>query len=282
MPVRKDASGRRYVQAEAEVPGTPEEVWKAIATGPGISSWFVLTEVETDQGGTPAKVVSHFGPGASMDSVTTVTTWDPPRRFVGESPGEGPNDPTVATEWIVEARSGGSCIVRVVHSWFARTDDWDGQFEGHEYGWAAFFRILRLYLASFRGEPCAAFQLMAFTPEPVVEAWATLTQPLGLSGASEGQRVKSDAGGPHFLGVVERVGVPDYPELLLRLDEPAPGIAHLFAMPMGGNICVPVRLYLYGDRAAAVAAHEEPLWQAWIAEQFQSASEANAGPEKSS
>ena len=35
MPVKKDASGRRSVEAEVEVPGTPEEVWQAIATGPG-------------------------------------------------------------------------------------------------------------------------------------------------------------------------------------------------------------------------------------------------------
>jgi uncharacterized protein YndB with AHSA1/START domain len=219
MPVRKDASGRRYVQAEIEVPGTPEEVWKAIATGPGISSWFVPTQLETDQGGTPVKVVSHFGPDASMDSVATVTAWEPPRRFVGESPGEGPNAPSVATEWTVEARSGGTCLVRVVHSWFASTDDWDGQFEGHEYGWAAFFRILRLYLASFRGQPCSAFQLMAFAPGPTATAWVTLTDPLGLSTASEGQHVKSPAGAPHLSGVVERVGAPEYPELLLRLDE---------------------------------------------------------------
>ena len=41
MPVKKDESGRRSVQAEVEVPGTPEEVWEAIATGPGITSWFV-------------------------------------------------------------------------------------------------------------------------------------------------------------------------------------------------------------------------------------------------
>jgi uncharacterized protein YndB with AHSA1/START domain len=158
MPVKKDASGRRYVEAEAEVPGTPEQVWEAIATGPGISSWFVPTEIEEAAGGTPMKSISHFGADASMDAVSTITAWDPPRRFVAESPGEGPNHPTVATEWTVEARSGGSCVVRVVHSWFASGDDWDNQFEGHTYGWVAFFRILRLYLTYFRGQRCSAFQ----------------------------------------------------------------------------------------------------------------------------
>ena len=59
MPVNKDPDGRRWVQTEVEVPGSPEEVWQAIATGPGISSWFVPTEVEERDGG---KIVAHFGP----------------------------------------------------------------------------------------------------------------------------------------------------------------------------------------------------------------------------
>jgi uncharacterized protein YndB with AHSA1/START domain len=117
MPVKKDSSGRRSVEAEVEVPGSPEEVWQAIATGPGISSWLVPTELDGRDGGS---AVSHFGPGNSMDSVAKITLWDPPRRFVAETQ-EGPG--TVATEWIVEARSGGACVVRVVHSWFASTDD---------------------------------------------------------------------------------------------------------------------------------------------------------------
>ena len=50
-------------------------------------------------------------------------------------------------------------MVRVVHNWFASTDDWDDQMEGHTYGWVAFFRILRLYLASFRGQHGVSFQI---------------------------------------------------------------------------------------------------------------------------
>ena len=51
MSVKKEASGRRSIQVEVEVPGTPEEVWQAIATGPGISSWFVPTRSEERAGG---------------------------------------------------------------------------------------------------------------------------------------------------------------------------------------------------------------------------------------
>src|SRR5204862_3441410 len=105
MPVKKDASGRHSVEVETEVPGTPEEVWQAIATGPGISSWFVPTRSEERAGG---EVVSTFGPG--MDSPSTITSWEALRRFVAEGSMGGPGSPTVATEWSVEARAGGTCV----------------------------------------------------------------------------------------------------------------------------------------------------------------------------
>jgi uncharacterized protein YndB with AHSA1/START domain len=264
MPVKKDETGRRYVEAEVEVPGTPEEVWQAIATGPGVTSWFVPTRVEERVGGA---VIANFGPG--MDSLSTITAWEPPRRFVADSNDMGPGSPAIATEWTVEAKSGGSCVVRVVHAWFAETDDWDGQFEGHEHGWQAFFRILRLYLAHFRGQSGVNLQLMGVASEPTIEtAWAALTGRLGIAGAGPGQPVQSAADAPVLAGQVERVGPDEHPELLLRLDTPAPGIAHLFAMAMGGQVYLPIRLYLFGDQPAAVAAREEPAWQAWMARHF--------------
>lgn len=266
MSVQKDASGYRSVQSETEVPGTPEEVWQAIATGPGISSWFVPTQVEERLGGA---VASNFGPG--MESAATVTEWQPPQRFVAESPALEPDAPPVATEWIVEALAGGTCTVRVVHRWFASTDDWDGQFEGHTHGWQAFFRILRLYLQHFPGQPSTAFQLMAIAPEPPAEAWTALTSALGLTGAEAGQPFTAAEGAPAWSGRVERVGVPEHPELLLRLEQPAPGIAHLFALPMGGMVYLPIRLYLYGEQAPTAVAEQEPQWQAWLAKHFPSA-----------
>jgi hypothetical protein len=76
MSVKKEASGRRSAQVEIEVPGTPEEVWQAIATGPGISSWMVPAEFE-EKDGKPVAVKMTFGPG--MDVRSPVTAWDPPR-----------------------------------------------------------------------------------------------------------------------------------------------------------------------------------------------------------
>jgi uncharacterized protein YndB with AHSA1/START domain len=273
MPVQKDESGHRYVQAEVEVPGTPEEVWNAIATGPGITSWFVPSQVDGRVGGTTA---CNFGPG--MDSVATITEWQPPHRFVAESrDGMGPDEPTVATEWIVEARGGGSCVVRVVHRWFTDSDAWDNQFEGHTYGWLAFFRVLRLYLAHFAGEHGAPVQVMGVAPEPKEEAWEAWTRPLGLHGAAVGQRVETPADAPPLAGVVEWAGQPMWPEdLLIRLDVPAPGIAHLVPHAMGGQVYLTMRLYLYGADAPAAAAQAEAAWQGWMNEHFAPVAAAGA------
>jgi uncharacterized protein YndB with AHSA1/START domain len=271
MSVKKEASGRRSVQVEVEVPGTVEEVWRTIATGPGITAWFVPTQVE-ERDGVPVTMTRHFGPG--MDSTATVTAWDPPRRFAAESGGMGPGAPPLATEWIVEARSGGTCVVRVVHSLFASSDDWDNQLESVESGWPGFFRILRLYLIHFRGMHCSSFSLMAMAPKPEAEVWKTFTAGLGLQdGAAEGGRLTaSAAGAPPLAGQVNWTGDDKHPHVLfLRLDEPAPGVASLGAHKMGDKTYLMLSFYLYGDGAADAAVRNEPLWQEWIKEQFPSA-----------
>jgi uncharacterized protein YndB with AHSA1/START domain len=141
MSVKKEASGRRSIQVEVEVPGTPEEVWQAIASGPGISSWFAPTEIE-ERDGKPVAMTVKLGPG--MENRTELTAWDAPRRFVSEGAGWFPGAPPVATEWTIEARAGGVCVVRLVQSLFASTDDWDDQLIGTESGIPGAFHILKL------------------------------------------------------------------------------------------------------------------------------------------
>jgi uncharacterized protein YndB with AHSA1/START domain len=271
MPVKKDPSGLRSVQAEVEVPGTPEAVWEAIATGPGISAWFVPAEVDGRVGG---KTVCHFGPGNSMDSVATITEWQPPHRFVAETT-EGPG--TVATEWVVEAKAGGTCTVRVVHGWFADGDDWDSQFEGHAYGWASFFKILRFYLQHFPGQQSVLVQVAAQHNGAVPEAFERLMGPLGIAQSADGQAVDTGGDVPELGGtVLEAQNSPHGFSVILRLDRPAPAVAHMIGFPMGGPVYVSVRFYLYGAEAASVAGEVENAWQTWLGTRFPSASAAEA------
>jgi uncharacterized protein YndB with AHSA1/START domain len=252
MSVKKEESGRRSIAVEVEVAGTPEEVWEAIATGPGMSSWFVPTELDAAAG----KKTAHFGPG--MDSESKITAWDPPRRYVTESDDFGPDTPTVATEWIVEAREGGKCVVRVVNSLFASTDDWDNQLESLESGWPAFFRILELYLARFRGQPCSYFSVMSIVPGPEAPVWKSLNS-------------------APLKGTVEMVRDSKGAFKLVGLEAPAPGFAMLNTCGMGSQVMALITFYLYGEQGAAAAARDEAWWQAWMQEQFPPDATAEAG-----
>jgi uncharacterized protein YndB with AHSA1/START domain len=264
MPLKKETSGRRWYQVEVEVPGTPEEVWQAIATGPGISSWFVPSRFE-ERDGKPVAVKMEFGPG--MELQAEVTAWEPLRKWAAQSEGFTPGAPPIASEWSIEARAGGNCVVRIVQSLFADTDDWDNQLEGAEYGWPGFLRALRLYLTHFRGQRSAPMKWMAPAAGTEADAWEALTAAVGLKGVGEGQRWTAPSGVPAFSGVVEYLAQSPY-DALLRLDKPGPGIAALGAMNFGGQSMIALGFYLYGDAAAATVARETPLWDAWIQKRF--------------
>ena len=221
MSVKKEPNGRRSIQFEVEVPGTPEEVWRAIATGPGISAWFVPATIE-EKDGKPVSCTLNFGPG--MDSTSTVTVWDPPRLFSREGDGWVPGSPPLATEFSVEAHGGGVCVVRIVQSLFASTDDWDGQLTGAEEGWPGIARVLRIYLQHFRGQPSELMRLMVPVKGTAAEAWTKITKGLGLVGAKEGKHWVAPKGAPPLGGVVEHASGNPY-GVLVRLDTPGPGTA---------------------------------------------------------
>lgn len=264
MSVDKEPSGRRSVRVEVEVPGTPEQVWEAIATGPGVSSWFVACQIDGRVGGTMSL---DFGGG--MAAGPQITAWQPPFRFAAEDKTWLQGGPPVATEWTVEAKQGGTCIVRVVHSLFASTDDWDGQLEGTENGWPAFFRVLRNYLAHHRGQRCATLTAMAMASGSIDGVWATLREALGLAQPALGQPVRLEADGAAALvGAVDHLATSATERSVhLRLRDPAPGVVVAGAYHCGGMLMANLQVYAYGPRGELVARDKE-RWQQWLAARF--------------
>jgi len=110
----------RSIESRIEVPGTPEQVWEAIATGPGIAAWFAPAEFEPREGAQIA-----FDMGGGMQPTGKVTAYEPPSRFAYKEEWEGT---PWATEWLVEAQSGGTCIVRVVATMFV-AGDWSDELD---------------------------------------------------------------------------------------------------------------------------------------------------------
>lgn len=265
MSVKVDASGRRSMQIEFEVPGTPEVVWNAIATSQGVSSWFVPTEFE-EKDGKPVALKLSFGPG--MEPRSAITAWDPPRMYRTEADGWMPGAPSIASEWSVEARAGGKCVIRIVQSLFASTDDWDMHLEAAKGGLASFLEILRLYVTYFSGQRSSTMKWMIPVQGTDATAWEALTSALGVTSLSVGQRVTTRAGTPELSGVVEYLTLNPF-DALIRMDKPGPGVAALGATHFpGGGTMVAMNVYLYGDQGEKIAAQESPKWDAWFQEHF--------------
>jgi uncharacterized protein YndB with AHSA1/START domain len=253
------AAEQRVIDLSVEVPGTPEQVWEAIATGPGITSWFVPHDVEEHEGGT---VRMDFGPGFG-EAFARVAAWEPPHRVVFTGEGER----ALAYEWLVEARDGGTCLVRLVNSGFGPGEDWDAEYDGLSSGWRIFLQNLRLHLTHFRGQPARAIIPTRVVGGPYDAAFAKLCAELGVSAdLRAGQRfATSGPGVPTLTGTVD--SVQDFAAAktcFLLLEQPAPGTAFLTAEGAGEMVTMSLYLYLYGPAAAALP----DQWTPFLAERF--------------
>lgn len=248
----------RRIELSVEVPGTPEEVWRAIATGPGITSWFVPHEVDERVGGT---VTMDFG--TMGDEMATVSGWDPPHRVELTASGDRP----LVYEWLVEARDGGTCVVRLVNSGFGAGADWDEQFESMSQGWELIFESLRLHLTHFRGQDATSATPVATVPGPNRAAFGRLCAALGVADDLEaGDRFATAGDGvPELTGTVNavqrRARMSDYAVVVER---PVPGHGFVAAEGDGDEIMVSMYLYFYGDAASAQAR----AWDEFFASRF--------------
>lgn len=250
VPLRLDMS--------FEVPGTAEQVWDAIATANGISSWFMPTDLDEHEGGT---IRLHMG---EESSTGTVSGWEPPHRFEYVEPDwakfaghdDAPVTPMV-TEFLVEARSGGTCVVRIVSSAFGTGADWEREFfDEMEKGWPPAMHNLRLYLTLFAGQRVTSLSVYAIVPGESSQVWAAMRQSLGVEDV--GQVVEARG----LSGQVERIGDED---VLLRVTSPVAGLIGFGAFNDGkGGTWARVEGYLFSDDAPDYVAREQSAWQEWL------------------
>lgn len=246
------------LEFSVEVPGTPEQVWQAIATAKGMTAWFLPTELEEREGG-----ALHFSMGPEMGSDGRVTEWEPPRRLVYEEDwaalmGQEPDALSpLRSEFLVEAQSGGTCVVRVTSSGFGTGADWESEFWG-EMGtnWMPFFDNLRLYLAHFPGQEATQLEVTASHPGDAHAVWARLHDALGRGAEGDPFELRGAT------GTVERVGDR---QTLVRLTAPVPGMLTAFAFGVGeGQSTAGLRAYLFSADAADYVRREEPGWRDWL------------------
>ena len=192
---------------DATVDATPDQIWDAIATGPGISTWFV-GRTAIDNG----EVRTAFGD--NWIPAGTITTNDKPHHFAyGSEP--APDGRFIAYDYLVEGRDHAGTVLRAVTSGFLPGDDWADEYEAMQYGTQLFFATLVEYLRHFPGRPTTP--VTAFGP-PVTDwpaAWASLHSALGLGPSPEPGDPIPGGGevyfvNPHTLGLRTPTGLYRY------------------------------------------------------------------------
>lgn len=236
----------------AEVHATPDQVWEAIATGPGIDSWFMgRTEVEPGRGGVVRTAFGGYAPEH------TVTAWAPSERIAYRTD-ESDDGRFVAYEFLIEGRADGTTLVRVVTNGFLPGDDWEDEFDAMTKGTALFFRTLVEYLDHFAGR--TATPVTAFGP-PVThwaDAWTTLRDELGLSHpVTTGDPVRCTPEGlDPIVGVVYAVN----PQTLgIRTDD----ALYRFLQGFNGPMIASHNLFSDVEPSAV-----ERAWESWLTQCF--------------
>lgn len=187
------------ISEQIDLDATPEQVWEAIATGPGVDSWFLgHTTIEPRLGGR-----CTFEMGGEVEH-STVTAWEPGKRFAYRSD-DAPNGTFLAFESIIEAREGGSTTLRFVQNGLLAGDDWETEYEAMRAGGPMYLRKLAAYLTHFPGR---TGRQSVFLLGPQVEdadrVWSVFGDLVG-GPITEGRQVRFTLGDREVAGTVEFV-----------------------------------------------------------------------------
>jgi hypothetical protein len=233
--------GREFeIRREVELPGTPEDVWEAVATGEGNAAWLFPNLVDRDD----------------------ATVWEPPHRLVIRM--EGEDGWFNQIEDVIEARDGGTTVLRYVHSGIF-TEDWDNQYDGADQHTDFYLHTLGQYLEHFKGRPVTYIGGEGSSGLEGPEASAKpgslgeLAQALGVGDdAAVGDRVRF---GPDALE-----GVLDYVHAHFLGIRTADGLYRFFGRDAWGHP-TGMSAHLFGGEVDTERI--ERVWATWLEDVFE-------------
>ena len=233
------------VSGETTVDATPEQVWDAITTGPGVDSWLMgRTEIDSES---KTSTFDMFG----NTSTSAITAWEPGRRYATQEE-QNPDGTFMAYEWLIEARDGGAAVVRFVHSGLLG-EDWEAEYNGLSVGDQAYLTKLKVYVEHFAPRTAT---LSTFRPGPVTtDSWAAMTAAVGAGpDAANGQPARLTVPGIEPAdGVVAFVRIPSF--VGMRTDDAMYMLIH------GYNDMMFATAHYFDDRDRSA---ETEAWQAWL------------------
>jgi hypothetical protein len=241
------------VRIELTVDATPDQVWDAIASGPGVDSWFLgHTEIDSEN---KTSTLDVFGTGNPVASV--ITLWEPGHRYAAQETQEtqerNRDRAFHAGEWLIEAHEGGGAVVRYVHSGLIGGETWEAEYNGLGVGDRGYLARLVVYLAHFA--PRTVTRSIYLPGPATVDPWAAMTAAVGTgTDAADGQPARLTVPGIEPVeGIVEFVVLRNF--VGMRTDDA------MYALIHGYDNRVFANAHYFDDRDRST---EVEAWQAWL------------------
>ncbi|MDI9900872.1 SRPBCC domain-containing protein [Rhodococcus sp. IEGM 1409] len=231
------------IRREVVVPGTPEQIWAAIAAE--TAGWMFPSPLEI-----PAD-------GSRPDS-PIIATWEPPSELAIHM--QGPDGWFNNLEYVVEARDESTAVVRYVHAGvFA--EDWDNQYDGASKHTDFYLHSLGQYVQYFAGRPTTYVAAEGPEASSAPDAMDTLRGALGIARDT----TVDDTLTVNVPGIGTIEAIVDYVDdwfIGLRTDN---ALLRFYGRnAFGGNVDAAHHLFAAdADADAATAA-----WRAWLAGVF--------------
>jgi uncharacterized protein YndB with AHSA1/START domain len=173
----------RQHETITEIHAGVDQVWKAITDASQVQIWYAPeARIDLRTGG---EYFVSWGEGAGATGQIEVL--EPPKhlRVVAERDStmntEEPEKSIktspvrVAIDFYLESHSD-TTVLRLVHSGFLPSTDWDAEYHGTRKGWPIMLRILRYSLEHFGGAPGRQSWLYTASTVPLNDAWEAFTQ----------------------------------------------------------------------------------------------------------
>jgi uncharacterized protein YndB with AHSA1/START domain len=169
----------RALEMEVTIDAPIEAVWKAFSEADEMTRWFA--PAASIDGGEGGRLWISWGPAAEGEA--KIEVWEPNRRIAWRESGP-PDASGEATSMLVDFEiegKGGSTVVRLVHSGFGDSADWDQMYDAMESGWAYFLFNLAFYLVRHRGSVRRMISARRGTTEAVADVWRRLLGRAGMN-----------------------------------------------------------------------------------------------------
>jgi uncharacterized protein YndB with AHSA1/START domain len=195
-PGRWPRSGARSIEISRPLAAPRDRVWRAIATAPGLSSWFCDRAEFTPRAGTPYALL-WTGYGEQRGEILEVA---PQERLVMSWDVPGAEGTTVVQMRLLPDEKDGTCTrLHLSHTEWGEGPQWDPDYSGTKSGWESVIGLLDFYLRHGGKGARRSFVLRRRVPIATKDLWKRVESPdalvawLGVGAPSEARVTMADA-----------------------------------------------------------------------------------------